>query len=112
MIDTDKMERDGRLRSGAAARHRIRQGRQALAGRAGDDDTIQVIDTESLKLIGNLPSGPDPELFVQNPAGKTLYVANENDNIVTDHRSREAGRSATFPSASSRRAWRSARTAR
>jgi len=30
-----------------------------------------------------LPSGPDPELFVQDAAGNVLYVANENDNTVT-----------------------------
>ena len=30
-----------------------------------------------------MPSGPDPELFTQDPAGKILYVANENDNTVT-----------------------------
>ena len=30
-----------------------------------------------------MPSGPDPELFVLSPDGKTLYVANEDDNLVT-----------------------------
>jgi PQQ-dependent catabolism-associated beta-propeller protein len=30
-----------------------------------------------------LPSGPDPELFTQDPTGKLLYVANENDNTIT-----------------------------
>ena len=30
---------------------------------ASDDDTIQVIDTASLKVVGELPSGDDPELF-------------------------------------------------
>jgi PQQ-dependent catabolism-associated beta-propeller protein len=49
----------------------------------GDDDTIQVIDTQSGEVIANLPSGPDPELFVLSPNGKVLYVANENDNTVT-----------------------------
>jgi YVTN family beta-propeller protein len=39
----------------------------------GDDDTI--VDT--------LPSGPDPELFIDDPTGKILYVTNENDNTVT-----------------------------
>jgi YVTN family beta-propeller protein len=33
--------------------------------------------------VDTLPSGPDPELFVQDAAGKILYVANENDNTVT-----------------------------
>ena len=35
------------------------------------------------EIVGTLPSGPDPELFVQDAAGKILYVANENDNTVT-----------------------------
>ena len=30
---------------------------------ASDDDTIQVIDTKTLRIIGDLPSGPDPETF-------------------------------------------------
>ena len=51
--------------------------------RVGDDDTIQIIDTKSLTVVGELPSGPDPEQFTLDPAGKTLYVANENDAMVT-----------------------------
>src|ERR1700758_4492652 len=43
----------------------------------GDDDTIQMIDTGTNQLVGTLPSGPDPELFVVSPDGNTLYVANE-----------------------------------
>ena len=34
-------------------------------------------------MVDSLPSGPDPELFAQDAAGKILYVANENDNTVT-----------------------------
>src|SRR5579859_4890736 len=45
----------------------------------GDDDTIQMIDTASNQVIDTLPSGPDPELFIEDPTGKLLYVANEND---------------------------------
>src|SRR4029450_1007774 len=33
-------------------------------------------------IVDSLPSGPDPELFAQDAAGKILYVANENDNTV------------------------------
>src|ERR1700741_3916676 len=46
----------------------------------GDDDTIQVIDAKTHEITDTLPSGPDPELFTQDTTGKTLYVANENDN--------------------------------
>ncbi len=30
-----------------------------------------------------LPSGPDPELLILHPSGNPLYVANEDDNLVT-----------------------------
>ena len=50
---------------------------------ASDDDTIEIIDTATHEIVGSLPSGPDPELFVLSPDGKTLYVANEDDNLVT-----------------------------
>src|SRR5258707_15763182 len=49
----------------------------------GDDDTIQMIDSKTNQITDSLPSGPDPELFVQDAAGKILYVANENNNTVT-----------------------------
>src|SRR3954466_672106 len=38
----------------------------------GDDDTIQMIDTKTNQIADSLPSGPDPELFVQDAAGKIL----------------------------------------
>ena len=42
-----------------------------------------MIDASTHQVVGTLPSGPDPELFAQDPSGKILYVANENDNTVT-----------------------------
>src|SRR4029079_10000569 len=42
-----------------------------------------VIDTKTRQIVDTLPSGPDPELFTQDAAGKILYVANENANTVT-----------------------------
>ena len=35
------------------------------------------------QIVGTLPSGPDPELFVLHPSGNPLYIANEDDNLVT-----------------------------
>ena len=35
------------------------------------------------QVVGDLPSGPDPEQLSISPDGKTLYVANEDDNMVT-----------------------------
>src|SRR6202047_4095839 len=49
----------------------------------GDDDRIEVVDVKSGEVVAILPSGPDPELFTQDAAGKILYVANENNNTVT-----------------------------
>ena len=37
----------------------------------GDDDTIAVIDTKTLKDVGELPSGPDPEQLRVSPDGKS-----------------------------------------
>ena len=34
-------------------------------------------------MIDSIPSGPDPERFAISPDGKWLYVANENDSIVS-----------------------------
>jgi len=48
-----------------------------------DDDTIQMVDRATNRVSGKLPSGPDPETFVQDPTGKLVYVSNENDNTVT-----------------------------
>src|SRR3954449_6547579 len=32
----------------------------------GDDDTIELIETKINQVVGTLPSGPDPESFVQD----------------------------------------------
>lgn len=36
-----------------------------------------------INQLYTLPSGPDPELFILHPSGNPLYVANEDDNLVT-----------------------------
>ena len=43
----------------------------------------QILDTATLEIVGELPSGPDPEVIVISPDGATLYAANEDDNLVT-----------------------------
>lgn len=51
---------------------------------AGDDNRLDVIDTEKLELVQSfVTSGPDPELLDIDPEGKTIYVANEDDGMVT-----------------------------
>ena len=47
------------------------------------DNRIAVVDATSLEVEYYLPSGPDPELMVMDDAGKFIYVANEDDNMVT-----------------------------
>ena len=44
---------------------------------------VEVRDAETLKLKYHLPSGPDPELFVLSPDDSILYIANEDDAMVT-----------------------------
>ena len=39
----------------------------------GDDDTIQMIDAKTQSVVDSLPSGPDPELFAQDTAGKINF---------------------------------------
>jgi PQQ-dependent catabolism-associated beta-propeller protein len=50
---------------------------------SGDDDRIDVIDTETRQVIHTLPAGPDPELSALHPSGNPLYVSNEDDNLVS-----------------------------
>src|SRR4029077_19816785 len=50
---------------------------------ASDDDTIQVLDAATLRIVGDLPSGPDPETFALHVSGNPLSVSNEDDNMVT-----------------------------
>ena len=50
---------------------------------ASDDDRVEVREAETLKLKYYLPSGPDPELFILSPKDDILYIANEDDAMVT-----------------------------
>ena len=50
---------------------------------ASDDDRVEVREAETMKLKYYLPSGPDPELFILSPEDDTLYIANEDDAMVT-----------------------------
>src|SRR6478609_416383 len=44
---------------------------------AGDGDIMDVIDTSKLE------TGPDPELMAVDPKGEVIYIANEDDSLVT-----------------------------
>ena len=44
---------------------------------------MQVLDVATNKIVGDLPSGPDPEQLNIHPSGNPVYIANEDDNLVT-----------------------------
>ena len=44
---------------------------------------MKVYDAQTLQYVKSLPSGPDPELLTLHPDGKRVYIANEDDNLVT-----------------------------
>ena len=105
VIDTDKWAVTETIKVGQRPRgieyhprRQIRDGRRRRRRHHPDDrhQPQQVVDT--------LPSGPDPELFTQDAAGKILYVANENDNTVTIIDLEKRAGSATSRSASSPKA--------
>jgi len=54
-----------------------KDGKQVLIC-ASDDDTVQILDVASREIVGDLPSGPDPEQLNVHPSGSPVYVANED----------------------------------
>ena len=72
VIDTDKMETVATIKTGQRPRgiEVTRDGKFVFVA-VGDDDKIQVFDTKTRDDAGELPSGPDPEQFMLDPAGKT-----------------------------------------
>ena len=79
VIDTDKFQVVTTIKVGQRPRGiEVTKDSRFVLVAVGDDDTIQMIDTTTHEIAATLPSGPDPELFTQDPAGKILYVANED----------------------------------
>src|SRR5258708_34077163 len=66
VIDTDKWAVIKTIKVGQRARgiEFTRDGKFVMVA-VGDDDTIQMIDTGTQEVTDTLPSGPDPELFIQ-----------------------------------------------
>src|SRR3977135_1689625 len=85
VIDTDSWTVTKTIKVGQRPRgiEFTRNGKFVLVAVGDAADKIEWIDTGPQQVVDSLPSGPDPELFTQDAAGKTLYVANENDNTVT-----------------------------
>jgi len=60
-------------------------GAGALIVLSKGDLTMSVVDPASLKVIGKVPSGPDPHEIVASSDGRMAYIANYNGggNIIT-----------------------------
>ena len=51
---------------------------------AGDDNRLDVMDTTTFQITStHETAGPDPELLDIDHAGKFIYIANEDDGMVT-----------------------------
>jgi len=46
-------------------------------------DRIEILNVETLEIIGIIEAGEDPELFDLDPSGKILVASNEDDNELT-----------------------------
>src|ERR1700679_1133717 len=73
-IDPDKMEVIPTLKTGQRPPgiEVSRDGKFVYVA-IGDDDTVQIIDTQSLSVVGELTSSADSEQFTLAPAGKVLH---------------------------------------
>jgi PQQ-dependent catabolism-associated beta-propeller protein len=48
----------------------------------GDDDSIDVIDVATLKVVDSIPTGPSPEIFAFSPDESQIFVSNEEDSTM------------------------------
>ena len=55
---------------------------QLLIATSGSDH-IEILNIETLEIIGTIEAGEDPELFDLDPSGKILVASNEDDNELT-----------------------------
>src|SRR5947207_15617839 len=71
VIDTSRWEVMRTIKVGQRPRGiEVTRDQKYVLVAVGDDDTIQIIDTKTNEIVGTLPSGPDPELFVQDLTGR------------------------------------------
>ena len=83
VIDLDKLEVADRRRGQRPRGIALSKDEAKMYVCLGDDDTIAIVDTKTLKNIGDLPSGPDPEQLRLSPDGELVFIANENDALLT-----------------------------
>ncbi len=71
--------------SAREASNRQTAGPGSLLVLAKSDLTMSVVDPATLKVVGKVPSGPDPHEIVASPDGRMAYIANYNGggNIIT-----------------------------
>jgi PQQ-dependent catabolism-associated beta-propeller protein len=51
----------------------------------GDDNRIAIVDTATRKLLRSFPT-PDPETFALSPDERDIFIANENDSLMSQIR--------------------------
>jgi PQQ-dependent catabolism-associated beta-propeller protein len=62
----------------------FRDDHKQLLVACGDDDVIDVIDVETLKVVDHIPTGSSPEMFELSRDGKEIYVSNEEGSSVQE----------------------------
>lgn len=55
----------------------------------GDDNRIAIVDTRTRKLVRSFPT-PDPETFALTPDESGIFIANENDSLMSQIRIADA----------------------
>ena len=85
VLDLDTLEVQDTIKTGERPRGIVTtpDHREVLVC-AGDDARLDAIDPGTRKISRSLESGPDPELLAVDPAGKRIYIANEDDAMVMD----------------------------
>ena len=73
VIDSDTLEVKETIRVGQRPRGiMLTKDGKSLLVCASDDDTVQVPDVATNKIVGDLPSGPDPEQLNIDPSGNPV----------------------------------------
>jgi DNA-binding beta-propeller fold protein YncE len=49
----------------------------------GDDNTVDVLDSETLELLGSIPVADDPDAILYAEGANLVYVANGDANVAT-----------------------------
>ena len=92
VIDTNKWEVVKTIKVGQRPRGiAFTKDQKYVLVAVGDDDTIQMIDTATQEVVDSLPSGPDPELFIQDPDRQISLRRQRGRQHRNHHRHHEEG---------------------